>query len=130
MNNRPSPSGPRNPFRIRTSRNLLPQPLQNQHLQTPLGSAESKGLTPRGFRPQLLHFQHLRAPLVTAENTRLITPLDSALTQKCPRNPFRIRTYEKHGGGGSCPVEMHQKDGHGMPFPYTEGGSCDPARAR
>src|SRR5713101_1097587 len=101
MNNRPSSSGSSNPFRIRTSENLLPQPLQNQHLQTPLGSAESKGLRARGFLPQLLSFQHLRAPLVTAENTRLITPLDFALTRKCARNPFRIRTYEKQGVGGA-----------------------------
>src|SRR5713101_8572467 len=81
MNNRPSPSGSRNPFRIRTSENQLPQPLQNQHFHDPLGSAHSKGLTARGFRPQPLYFQHLRAPLVTAENKRLITPLESALTK-------------------------------------------------
>src|SRR5713101_6506121 len=101
MNNRPSPSGSRNPFRIRTSENQLPQPLQNQHFHDPLGSAHSKGLTARGFLSQLLSFQHLRAPLVTAENTRLITPLHSALPRKCPCNPFRIRTSEKHRGGGS-----------------------------
>src|SRR6266849_4516374 len=101
MNNRPSPSGSRNPFRIHTSENVPPQPLYNQHFHDPLGSAESKGLTPRVFLPQPLSFQHLRAPLVTAENTRLITPLDSALLRKCPRNPFRIRTSEKMGGGGS-----------------------------
>src|SRR5713101_8067842 len=104
MNNQSAPSSALqaapNHFRIRTSENLLPQPLHNQHFQIPHVSAESKGLRARGFLPQLLYFQHLRAPLVTAENTRLITPLDSALTRKCARNPFRIRTYEKPGGGG------------------------------
>jgi hypothetical protein len=89
-----------NLLRIRTSENLLPQPLPNQHLQIPLVSAESKGLTARGFLPQPHYFQHLREDSVSVENTRLITPLDSALTRKCHRNPFRIRTSEKHGGGG------------------------------
>src|SRR5713101_8897869 len=111
----PQPGFPPNSFRIRTSENHLPQPLQNQHFHDPFGSAHSKELTPREFLPQLLHFQHLRAPLVTAENTRLITPLESTLTRKCPRNPFRIRTSKKQAGGGSCRVEIPQKDGHGMP---------------
>jgi hypothetical protein len=90
----------RKPFGIRTSKNLLSQPLHNQHFHDPLGSAHSKGLTALEFLPQLLYFQHLRAPLVTAENKRLITPLDSALTRKTSRKSFRISTYEKHGGRG------------------------------
>jgi hypothetical protein len=89
--------------RIRTSENLLLQPLPNQHLQTLLGSAESKGLTARKLPPQALSFQHLRASLVTAEYKRLITPLDSALPRKCPRNPFGIRTSGKQGVGGIPP---------------------------
>src|SRR5713101_985780 len=114
----PQPGFPPNSFRIRTSENHLPQPLQNQHFHDPFGSAHSKELTPREFLPQLLHFQHLRAPLVTAENTRLITPLESTLTRKCPRNPFRIRTYKKHGGGGSgCgfPASAEASLGRGAP---------------
>src|SRR6266849_4039401 len=107
MNNWPSPFGSRNPFRIRTSANLLPQLLSNQHFHDPIGSAESKGLTARESLPQPHYFQHLQAPLVTAENTRLITPLDSALTRKCHRNPFRIRTYKKHGGRGSLRLTRH-----------------------
>src|SRR5712692_7947719 len=101
MNNWPSPSGTRQitpiPFRIRTSENVLPQPLQNQHFHDPFGSAHSKRLTAREFLPQPLYFQYLRVPLVTAENKRLITPLESALTRKTSCKSFRIRTSEKHG---------------------------------
>jgi hypothetical protein len=99
MNSRPVPSAARNSFRMRTSEYLPPQALQNEHLHDPLVSAHSKQLTARQLLSQLLYFQHLRAPLVTAQNTRLITPLECALTRNCSRNPFRMRTSEKHPGG-------------------------------
>ena len=103
MNNRPAPANPpriaSKVFRIRTSKNLLPLPLPNQHLQAFLGTAETKRLTARQFLPQLLSFQHLRKPSATAENKRFTTPSDSALTKKHARNPSRISKSKKTGGG-------------------------------
>src|SRR5712691_8981606 len=72
---------PSNSFIIRTSMTPLPQTLYNPHLQDPLGSADSKGLTASRFRPQPLYFPHLRDPLGSAGNTGLITPVESALTE-------------------------------------------------
>src|SRR6267154_75667 len=57
-----------------TYRLPFPQPLYNQHLQTPLASIHSKGV---------------------------ITPAESILTDIGPCNLFRINTYEKQGGGGT-----------------------------
>src|SRR6266700_4288634 len=59
------------PFRIRTSKTPLPQPLYNPHLRARLGSAGNKGL----ITPLESAFTS------TAGNTGLITPLESALTK-------------------------------------------------
>src|SRR6266436_7728983 len=56
-----------------TYRLSFPQPLYNQHLQTPLASIHSKGV---------------------------ITLAESILTDRRSCNLFRINTYEKQGGGG------------------------------
>src|SRR5215472_11271971 len=60
------------PFRIRTSRTPIFQPLQNQQLQTGCVSADSK---------------------------QLITPVESALTQSFLSMSFRINTYKERGRG-------------------------------
>src|SRR5882724_13402722 len=77
MNYRPTPLQPasstRKSFVRNTYRLPFPQPLYNQHLETPLASAHSKGL---------------------------ITPAESILTDIGSCNLFRINTYEKQGEGG------------------------------
>src|SRR6266849_3128927 len=62
----------RNSFTIRTSKTPLPQLLYNPHLQTPLGSAGSKGL---------------------------ITPLESALTKNSPVTPVESALTKRWGVG-------------------------------
>src|SRR6266478_9745508 len=77
MNHRPTPlqsaSSTRKSFVRNTYRLPFPQPLYNQHLQTPLASIHSKGV---------------------------ITLAESILTDRRSCNLFRINTYEKQGGGG------------------------------
>jgi hypothetical protein len=68
-----SPSSSSKPLRIRTYKTPLQQLVYNQQLQRPKKSVHSK---------------------------RLTTPLESALTQFVPPNPFILRTYKKHRGGG------------------------------
>src|SRR5713226_7743388 len=55
----------------------------------------------RTYKPpplQPLYNQHLAACLGSVLNKRLISSLESALTQSPSSNPFRIRTYKKQGG--------------------------------
>src|SRR6266702_271721 len=70
-----------NSFTIRTSETPLPQPLYNPHLQTPLGSAGSKGL---------------------------ITPLESALTRNSPVTSLES-ALTKTGGVGVWSIPVSRK---------------------
>src|SRR3989442_3551314 len=53
--------------------------------------------------PQLLYNPHLRAPLGSAGNKRLITPLESALTENSPVTRLESALAERRGGGAFLP---------------------------
>ena len=55
----------------------------------------------KNLPPQLPQNRPIRNPLVTADSRHTSTPLESILTDKPPRNPFRFNTYEKQGVGGT-----------------------------
>jgi hypothetical protein len=49
--------------------------------------------------PQTLYNQRLQASSNSVHSTRLTTPLESAVTRFLPPNPFRLRSFSKHGEG-------------------------------
>ena len=67
-----------NPFGICSARMFLSQLLYYLHLRAPLGSEDSKALTPGKW---LLFHQHLRHTLGSVAIKGLITPLESAFTK-------------------------------------------------
>ena len=75
------PSIRANPFGICSPRIFLPQLLYYLHLRAPLGSEDSKALTPGKWLAQLLFHQHLRHTLGSVAIKGLITPLESAFTK-------------------------------------------------
>jgi hypothetical protein len=90
---------PFNSLRIRTYNHVLPQPLYNPHLRSPLGCAGNKGLTSTRIHRQLFCNQHLRTPLGSAENTGFITLLESALTKNAPATPLESALPKNRGEG-------------------------------
>jgi hypothetical protein len=112
-------SFPANPLRIRTSKTLLPQPLYNPHLRSPLGCAGNKRLTGARVHLQLFCNQHLRTPLRSAENTGLIILLESALTKNAPATPLESALPRNRGEGVLLLTRNPRKDfypekpGHG-----------------
>lgn len=92
-------AGPPNPFRIRSSRGILPQLLYNEHLRDALRTAHSKGLTAFQILPQVIYNQHLPELFGTAEDKELMTPLKSALAEESPVTPLECAVPESRGGG-------------------------------
>jgi hypothetical protein len=93
-------SFPSNPLRIRTSETLSPQPLYNPYLRRALGCVGNKGLAGTRIHRQLFCNQHLRTPLLSAENTGLIILLESALTKNAPATPLESALTKRRGGEG------------------------------
>ena len=81
------------------SRNPFPQPLCLPHLQNPFASVANKRLTTLDTAPQSPCFQHFPAIAISVTNTRLITPLESALTGEDVSKPFGCHTYKTGGWG-------------------------------
>jgi hypothetical protein len=50
-------------------------------------------------------------PTKSVHSTRLTTPLESAFTRFTPPNPFRIRVYKNHGGGGTPSIILSPLSG-------------------
>jgi hypothetical protein len=86
-------------FTIRTSTTPLLQPLYNPHIPARLGCVPNKGLTVVDWRPQPLCNPHLQASLVSAGNKRLITHLESALTDIPPATPLESALTKNRGVG-------------------------------
>ena len=76
----------RKPFKICTS-------IARPDLRIP------KDLAPPSVHSQLLYFPHLQALLLSVGNKRLITPLESALTENSPATPLESALTKKPGGG-------------------------------
>jgi hypothetical protein len=94
---KPSPA---KPCRIRTSENPRLQLLWNPRFQERFLSADSKRLILAEQRPQPVCNQHLRTPPGSAENTGLITLLESALTKNAPATPLESALPKNRGEGG------------------------------
>jgi hypothetical protein len=98
------PPLPFNSLRIRTYNYVLPQPLYNPHLRSPLGCVGNKGLTGTRVHRQLFCNQHLRTPLRSAGNTGLITLLESALTKNAPATLLESALTKSRGEGGNMVI--------------------------
>ncbi len=104
MNSRLAHSAARDPFRIRASENLLPQPLQNQHLQK---QASSQDARPEEHRDEGSLFAHsYRQPSNTS-----VQPLQNQHLQKCIKtknfNPLWNQHLHKTGGRGLLRLTSH-----------------------
>jgi hypothetical protein len=96
-------SFPSNPFRIRTSKPLLPQPLYNPHLRSPLGCAGNKRLTGAKIHRQLFCNQHLQTTPQRYENTATLSPVFAALSRPLVLSPLYSALTKTGGWGeGSC----------------------------
>src|SRR5579863_5731865 len=92
------------------SRTTSVTPLESAHPGCSL-SGENKGLTVTKFPSQPLCLQHLRDPLVSVLSKRLITPVESALTENAAVTPLESALTKNIGGGGH-----HACSPPGLPF--------------
>src|ERR1700688_4282700 len=108
-----------NPLRIRTYEIARRQPLCYQHLRKPPVSVHSTTFTDATSTSQTPCNQHLQKRSVSVANVRLITPLESALTQTWLLS--RLQSALTKFDGGAPPQLSPLRT---RPVPW-----CQPARS-